>query len=127
MMALKEKLKIESVPFFVFTIFYVLATVWNLAILAVSGVSMIHTAIIALLSLMTAYGLYKMQKWTLWLVIALFFIGNTFGLISLYWSVARDGFAGNAEVLLLNLALIGYLIMTWLATIYIGAKRDKLE
>jgi len=105
----------------------VLAGIWALAILAVNGVSMIHTAVIALLSLMTAYGLYKMQKWSLWLVIGLFFIGNTFGLVSLYWSIGRDGFAGNTEVLLLNLALIGYLIMTWLATIYVGAKREKLK
>ncbi|HVP41374.1 MAG TPA: hypothetical protein VMS95_05420 [Candidatus Krumholzibacteriaceae bacterium] len=126
-MTLKEKLKIESMPFFIFTIFYVLAGIWMLGILAVNGFSMVHTAIIALLSLITAYGLYKMKKWSLWLVVALFFIGNTFGLVSLYWSIARDGFAGSTEVLLLNLALIGYIIMTWLATIYIGAKRDKLK
>jgi hypothetical protein len=126
-MTLKEKLKIESTPFFIFTIFYILAAVWNLAILAVNGITMIHTAIIALLSLITAYGLYKMQKWSLWLVVALFFIGNTFGLWTLYNSIISDGFAGNTEVLLLNLALIGYVIMTWLATIYIAAKKDKLE
>jgi hypothetical protein len=126
-MALKERLKIESMPIFMFTIFYILAAVWTLAILVVNGVSMVHTAIIALLSLITAYGLYKMQKWSLWLVVALFFIGNTFGLVSLYWSIATDGFAGSIEVLLLNLALIGYVIMTWLATIYIGAKKDKLK
>jgi hypothetical protein len=68
-----------------------------------------------------------MQKWSLWLVVALFFIGSTFGLVTLYWSIVSNGFAGNAEVLLLNLALIGYVIMTWLATIFIGAKRDKLK
>jgi hypothetical protein len=127
MMALKEKLKIESTPIFVFAVFYLLAAIWSLAILTSNGVSMVHTAIIALLSLITAYGLYKMQKWSLWLVVALFFIGNTFGLVSLYWSIVRDGFAGSTEVLLLNLALIGYVIMTWLATIYIGAKKDKLK
>jgi hypothetical protein len=126
-MALKEKLKIESIPIFIFTIFYLLAAVWNLTILAVNGVSMVHTALIALLSVITAYGLYKMEKWSLWLVVALFFIGNTFGFVSLYWSIARDGFAGSIDVLLLNLALIGYVIMTWLATIYIGAKKDKLK
>jgi len=126
-MALKDKLKIESMPIFAFAVFYLLAAIWTLAILVVNGVSMVQTAIIALLSLITAYGLYKMQKWSLWLVVALFFIGNTFGLVSLYWSIAIDGFAGSTEVLLLNLALIGYVIMTWLATIYIGAKKDKLK
>lgn len=126
-MALKEKLKIESMPIFIFAIFYMLATIWNLTILFVNGISMVHAAIIALLSLITAYGLYRMEKWSLWLVVALFFIGNTFGLVSLYWSIARDGFAGSTEVLLLNLALIGYVIMTWFATIYIGAKKDKLK
>jgi hypothetical protein len=126
-MALKERLKIESMPIFAFAVFYLLVAIWTLAILVVNGVSMVHTAIIAALSLITAYGLYKMQKWSLWLVVALFFIGNTFGLVNLYWSIASDGFAGTIEVLLLNLALIGYVIMTWLSTIYIGAKKDKLK
>lgn len=125
-MALKERLKIESTPIFVFIVFYLLAAIWNLAILFSNGIALVQTAVIALLSLITAYGLYKMQKWSLWLVVALFFIGNTFGLVTLYWSIVRDGFAGSIEVLLLNLALIGYVIMTWLATIYIGSRRDKL-
>jgi hypothetical protein len=124
-MALKERLKIESMPIFLFAIFYLLAGIWSFAILAFNG-AMVDMAIIALLSLITAYGLYKMQKWSLWLVVALFFIGNTFGLVTLYGSIASNGFAGSIEVLLLNLALIGYVIMMWLATIYIGAKKDKL-
>jgi hypothetical protein len=126
-MALKDRLKIESMPIFAFAVFYLLAAIWTLAILVVNGVSMVQTAIIAMFSLITAYGLYKMQKWSLWLVVALFFIGNTFGLVSLYWSIVIDGFAGSTQVLLLNLTLIGYVIMTWLATIYIGAKKDKLK
>jgi hypothetical protein len=125
-MALKERLKIESTPIFVFIVFYLLAAIWNLAILFSNGIALVQTGIIALLSLATAYGLYKMQKWSLWLVVALFFIGSTFGLVTLYWSIVRDGFAGSVEVLLLNLALIGYVIMTWLATVYIGSRRDKL-
>jgi hypothetical protein len=112
---------------FVFAIFYLLAAIWGFALLVSNGVSMVHTAVIALLSLTTAYGLYRMQKWSLWLVVALFFIGSTFGLVTLYWSIASSGFAGDAFVLLLNLALIGYVAMTWLATIYVGAKRDKLK
>lgn len=126
-MALKSKLKIESTPIFVFLIFYIIAAIGNLYILAVNGVAMVHTAIIAILSLLTAYGLYKMEKWSLWLVVVLFFIGNTFGLVTLYWSINGNGFAGSTDALLLNLALIGYIIMTWLATIYIGAKKDKLK
>ena len=126
-MALKSKLKIESTPIFVFLIFYVIAAIGNLYILTVNGVAMVHTAIIAILSLLTAYGLYKMEKWSLWLVVVLFFIGNTFGLVTLYWSIAAYGFAGSTDALLLNLTLIGYIIMTWLATIYIGAKKDKLK
>jgi hypothetical protein len=124
-MTLKERLKIESMPIFLFAIFYLLAAIWSFAILAFNG-AMLDIAIVALLSLITAYGLYKMQKWSLWLVVALFFIGNTFGLVTLYGSIVSNGFTGSIEVLLLNLALIGYIIMTWLATIYIGAKKDKL-
>jgi hypothetical protein len=126
-MGLKEKLGIESTPIFVFLVFYIIAAVGNLYVLAVNGVGMAQTAIIAILSLITAYGLYKMEKWSLWLVVALFFIGNTFGFVTLYFSMGVNGFAGTTDAMLLNLALIGYIIMTWLATIYIGARKDKLK
>lgn len=126
-MALKERLKIESTPIFVFLIFYIIAAIGNLYILAANGLAMVHTALIAILSLITAYGLYRMEKWSLWLVVVLFFIGNTFGFVTLYFSILVNGFAGSVGTLLLNLALTGYLIMTWLATIYIGARRDKLK
>jgi len=126
-MALKARLGIESTPIFMFAIFYVLAAVWTLGILASNGLSMVHTAIIALMSLVTAYGLYRMEKWSLWLVLGLFFIGNTFGLVTLYWSLVLNGFAGSTEVLLTNLAIIGYVIVTWIATIYVAARRDKLK
>jgi uncharacterized membrane protein (DUF2068 family) len=126
-MALKERLKIESTPIFVFLIFYIIAAIGNLYILAANGFAMVHTALIAILSLITAYGLYRMEKWSLWLVVVLFFIGNTFGFVTLYYSIVDSGFAGSVDTLLLNLALTGYLIMTWLATIYIGARRDKLK
>jgi len=126
-MALKERLKIESTPIFVFLVFYIIAAIGNLYILAANGFAMVQTALIAILSLITAYGLYRMEKWSLWPVVVLFFIGNTFGFVTLYYSIAGSGFAGSVDTLLLNLALIGYLIMTWLATIYIGARRDKLK
>jgi hypothetical protein len=126
-MTLKEKLKIESTPIFIFVIFYLIAAIGNLYILAVNGVGMLHTAIIAILSLITVYGLYRMEKWSLWFVVVLFFVGNTFGFVTLYFSIGANGFADSTDVLLLNLALIGYIIMTWLATIYIGAKKDRLK
>lgn len=126
-MGLRSRLKVESLPIFIFLIFYVIAGIANLYVLAANGVAMAHTAIIALLSLMTAFGLYRMEKWSWWLVVVLFFIGNTFGIVTLYASVTKYGFAGGADVLLLNLALVGYLIMTWLATAYIAAKRDQLK
>ena len=125
--ALKSRLKIESLPIFVFLVFYVIAAIGNLYILAVNGVAMAHTGIIAILSLITAYGLYRMEKWSLWLVVVLFFIGNTYGIITLYATITGYGFMESNDAFLLNLALIGYIIMTWLATIYIGAKKDKLK
>jgi hypothetical protein len=126
-MSLKSKLKIESLPIFIFLVFYLIAAVGNLYLLAANGFTMAHTGIIAILSLITAYGLYRMEKWSLWVVILLFFVGNTFGIVNLYTSIVRYGFAGGSDVLLLNLALIMYVVMTWLATIYIAAKRDKLK
>jgi hypothetical protein len=126
-MSLKSKLKIESLPIFIFLVFYLIAAVGNLYLLVANGFTMAHAGIIAILSLITAYGLYRMEKWSLWLVILLFFVGNTFGIVSLYTSIIRYGFAGGSDVLLLNLALTVYVVMTWLATIYIAAKRDKLK
>jgi uncharacterized membrane protein (DUF2068 family) len=126
-MGLKSRLKIESLPIFVFLVFYIIAGIGTIYILAVNGVAMVHTGLIAVLSLITAYGLYKMEKWSLWLVVALFFIGNAFGIITLYATITEYGFAESNDALMLNLALIGYIVMTWLATIYIGAKKDKLK
>jgi len=126
-MGLRSKLKVESLPFFAFLVFYIIAGIANLYILAVNGVAMVHTSIIAILSLITAFGLYRMEKWSLWLVVVLFFIGNSFGIFTLNASITKYGFSGSTDVLLLNLALIGYLIMIWLATIYIAAKREQLK
>jgi len=67
---------------------------------------------------------FRMEKWAVWLVIALFFLGTTFGAITLYDSIALQTFEG---ALLFHLTLIVYLIMTIVAFIYVTAKRKNFE
>lgn len=84
-----------------------------------------HIGVLGLLSLTAAYGLIRMSRWSVILVIALFFIGITFGATSLYPSVVKETFNPSFELLLFHLALVAYLVMTTLATIYVVSRRRR--
>lgn len=118
-MSLKSKLKIESVGMFTALMFYALAGIIFLGVLAIDYLTPPHLGIIGILSLITAYGLFKKRNWSLWVVVALFFIGTTFSAYTLYYAFGKD--------LLLNISAIAYLILTWVFTIYVAVKRRTLE
>ena len=121
---LKWKLKVESVGVTIFSVFYAVVGCLLLVNVALSNLDAPpHVGVLGFLSLITAYGLIKMRKWSVVLVIALFFVGETFGATTLYYLVLRETFYLNLEMLLFHLALIAYLIMMAVATIYVMAKR----
>mgnify|MGYP001130693186 CR=1 FL=1 len=123
-MTLKSKLKIESPAVFVFSIFYVVVGVAELFVLVTSNFTVFYIGVLGLLNLFTAYGLFRKKRWSVPLVIALFFLGITFGATTLYYSILAQTFEGD---LLFHVALIAYLFMTLVASIYVVAKREKLQ
>ena len=62
-MALKSKLKVESLGVAVFSIFYAIVGVAIISILVLSNFTIPHAMVLAFLSLITAYGLFRMKKW----------------------------------------------------------------
>jgi hypothetical protein len=124
-MTLKSKFKVENQVVFLFSVFYIIAgTVEVFYLVAENFAAPPHIGVLGLLSLITAYGLFKMRKWSVLLVIALFFLGITFGATTLYNSVTLQTFEG---ALLFHTALITYMIMLLIAFIYVVAKRKKFE
>jgi len=123
-MTLKSKLKIESPAVFVFSIFYVVVGVAELSVLVTSNFTVFYIGVLGLLNLFTAYGLFRKKKWSVPLVAALFFLGITFGATTLYYSIVLETFEGD---LLFHVALIAYLFMTLVASIYVIAKREKFQ
>ncbi|UCE15890.1 MAG: hypothetical protein JSV12_08540 [Candidatus Bathyarchaeota archaeon] len=126
-MSLKSKLKVENLGLLVVSIFYVIVGVAEILILAFSNFTLVHVGPLAVLSLITAYGLIKMKKWSVLLAVIFFFPAMTFGATTLYFSVMRETFYPSSEILLFHLALIAYLILTFIAFIYVVAIRENFE
>ena len=76
-----------------------------------------HVSIIGVLNLITVYGLFKKRAWTIWFITILFFVASTFSLYSLYFFIGKN--------LLLEVILIIYLVLTWIFTGYMLAKRKS--
>jgi len=123
-LTLKSKLKIESPAVLLFSIFYVVVGVADLFVLVTTNFTVFYIGVLGLLNLFTAYGLFRKKRWSVPLVIALFFIGVTFGATTLYYSITSQTFEG---ALVFHIALIAYLIMTLATSIYVIAKREKFQ
>lgn len=115
-MSFKSKLKIEDVGMFIALVFYAVAGVICLAVLPMTGFPP-HVGIIGIMSLLIAYGLFGKRAWTIWFVVIVFLVATTFSVATLYF--ARDS--------LLDMSMIAYLILTWIFTVYVAAKRKTLE
>jgi hypothetical protein len=118
-MSLKSRLKIENVGMFAALIFYALVGLLCFTVLTMVDFRLVHIGIMGILSLITAYGLFEKRSWSLWVVVALFFIGTTFSAYTLYYTLGKD--------LFLDISAVAYLIFTWVFTIYVAAKRRTLE
>jgi len=119
-MGLKAKLKTENIGVLLTAIFYGVAGIVCFAVLAItSEYRLIHVALMGIISLATAYGLFRRRRWALWSVFVLFFMNMTFTLSMLYYTLGSD--------VLLDSAMVIYLILTWVATVYLAVRRKKLE
>jgi len=126
-MGLRSMLKIEYKGMFLFALFYLVAGIANFMILGVYSLGLFHVALVAVLSLFAAFGLIRLQRWSLWIVVGLFFIATTYGTIMLSISLGSYGASQEIGNMLTVLAWIVYLLLTWVATIYVAAKRKNLK
>jgi len=76
-------------------------------------------AVIGIFSLLTAYGVFMRRAWAIWFVMILFFGATTFSAVMIYNIMQIDA--------LLGLGSIGYLVLTWIFTIYALTKRKSFE
>ncbi len=111
---------------FLLAVLYTVTGVANLLVLGFFGLGLFHVAIVATLSLIVAFGLYQLQSWSIWFVLALFFITTTYAITLL--NATFNSYAANPNLGDLTgiAVVVAYLIFTWLATIYIAARRKIL-
>jgi len=83
-----------------------------------------HIPVLGILSLITAYSLLKMKRWSVPLVIGLFVTGITFGATTLSNSIALQTFEG---AMLFHIALIAYMVILLIVSIYTVAKRENFN
>ena len=83
-----------------------------------------HIGVLGILSLITAYGFFRMKKWSVPLVIGIFFLGITFGAITLNTSLVLQTFEGAP---LFHTSLIAYMIILLIAFIYTIIKREDFN
>jgi uncharacterized membrane protein HdeD (DUF308 family) len=119
-MGLKAELKTENIGVLLTTIFYGIAGIVCFAILAITAeYRLIHVALMGIISLATAYGLFRRRRWALWSAFVLFFTNTAFALSMLYYTMGSDVFLDGAMII--------FLILTWVATVYLAVRRKKLE
>jgi len=115
---LKWKFKGEDVGLLAASIFNVAVGVLCLAMLFLEDLRLIHMGLIGAISLATAYGLFRKRFWALWTMFVAASMATVFALSTLYYALRSD--------ILLDAAVIVYMVLTWIFTVYIASKRSKL-
>ena len=124
-MASNPRFNIEDPIVLMLSLFFIIAGIVEVGYWAIEhAAAPPHIAVIGILSLITAYGFFKTKKWSVPLVIILFFIGLTFGVLTLNTSVGLQTFGGAP---LFHTALIAYMIILFIAFVYTVAKREKFN
>jgi hypothetical protein len=124
-MTSKTSSKIENPAVLLFSIFYIAVGIAEVGYFAIENFAAPpHIPILGILSIITAYTLFTMKKWAPPLVVGLFFVGITFGATTLSNSLALQTFGG---AMLFHLALIAYMIILLIASVYIVARREKFD
>ena len=117
-MSIGSKLKIESMGMFATSVFYAVVGVIFFVLLPMASFAP-YLAIIGIFSLITAYGVFRKRGWAIWFVVILFPVATTFSAVMIYNIMQIDA--------LLGLGSVGYLILTWVFTVYALAKRKVFE
>ncbi len=124
-MTSKLSSNIKNPAVLLFSVFYIAVGIFEVSYFAIENFAAPpHIPVLGILSLITAYTLFKMKKWALPLVVGLFFVGITFGATTLSNSLALQTFG---EAMLFHLALIAYMIILLIASLYIVSKRENFS
>ena len=124
-MTSKSSSKIKNPAVLLFTIFYVAVGIIEVGYFAIeSSAAPPHIPVLGILSLITAYTVFKMKKWALPLVVGLFLVGITFGTTTLSNSLELQTLG---DAMLFHTALIAYMIILVIASVYIVAKRESFS
>ncbi len=117
--------KIENPTMRLISIFYIAVGIAEVGYFAMeSFAAPLHILVLGILSLITAYSLFTMKKWSVPLVVGLFFVGITFGATTLSNSIALQTFGG---AMLFHIALIAYMILLLIASVYTFGKRENFN
>jgi hypothetical protein len=117
--------KIENPIVLLFTIFYAAAGIAQIGYFAIEITSAPpHLPVLGILSLITAFSLFKMYKWTTPLALITLVTGMTMGIATLSNSLALQEFGDN---ILINFALVIYMIVLLIASLYVLAKLTDLS
>ncbi len=108
-----------------FSIFYIAVGIAEVGYFAIeNSAAPLHIPVLGILSLITAYSLLKMKRWSVPLVIGLFVTGITFGATTLSNSIALQTFGG---AMLFHIALIAYMVILLIVSIYTVARRENFN
>ncbi len=117
--------KTENPTILIFSIFYIAVGIAEVGYFAIENFTApMHIPVLGILSLITAYSLLKMKRWSVPLVIGLFVTGITFGATTLSNSIALQTFGG---AMLFHIALIAYMVILLIVSIYTVARRENFN
>jgi len=117
--------KTENPTILIFSIFYIAVGIAEVGYFAIENFTApLHIPVLGILSLITAYSLLKMKRWSVPLVIGLFVTGITFGATTLSNSIALQTFGG---AMLFHIALIAYMVILLIVSIYTVARRENFN
>jgi hypothetical protein len=117
--------KSEKPTILIFSIFYIAVGIAEVGYFAIENFAApMHIPVLGILSLITAYSLFKMKRWSVPLVIGLFVTGITFGVTTLSNSIALQTFGG---AMLFHIALIAYIVILLIVSIYTVAIRENFN
>lgn len=117
--------KIENPTMLLTSIFYIAVGIAEVGYFAIENFAAPpHIPVLGILSLITAYSILKMKRWSVPLVIGLFITGITFGATTLSNSIALQTFGG---AMLFHIALIAYMVILLIVSIYTVAKRENFN
>jgi len=119
-------LKIKRRDGLLLAIFYAAVGVAEIAVFVSSDFVPV-AGVLAVLSFIVAYGLFFGNKWAVLLAIGLFFPQFVFGLTALSAGITLYALLPETSVLLLNIILGVFVVLSLASFVYVAAKRKTFE